>query len=87
METVIYNQTSFETYRNGFSYYYCIETTDFLFEGEIILGSGEHGGETYKYVSHLEESSDDKMDEVQMEAVEKYLDDNIKELVFNAPKI
>lgn len=87
METIIYNQTHFETYKNNFKYYYLIKTIDFVFEGEIILGSGEHGGESYKYVSHLEESSEDEMDEVQREAVEKYLDDNIVELVFNAKKL
>ena len=86
-ETVIYNQTNFETYRNNFKYYYLIETDDFTFEGEIVLGNGEHGGESYKYVSHLEEESEDEMDDVQREAVEKYLDDNINELVFNAKKL
>ena len=86
-ETVIYNQTNFETYKCNFKYYYLIETSDFTFEGEIVLGSGDHGGESYQYVSHLEESSEDEMDEVQIEAVEKYLDTNLKELVLDAPTI
>ena len=80
-QTIIVNQTNFELYRDIFRYFFILETTDFEYEGEIILGSGNHGGESYSYVSHVEFSSDDEMEEEEQEIFEKYLDDNINDVL------
>lgn len=86
MEAIIYNQKSLEVYRNNFKYYFTLETIDETYDGEIVLGTGNHGGETYKYVSHIE-FDDEELNDVETEALEKYFDDNLNEVVFNAPKI
>ena len=82
----IKNFDSIETYINNFKYYFLL-CTDVTIEGEIVLGSGEHGGETYLYVSHVEYSSDNVLNNEETEVLETYLQDNINELVFNAESI
>lgn len=76
------NMEALETYRDSFRYFVVYKGE---FEGEIKIGSGEHGGETYRYVSHIEWDDDNEPEN--SEEIERYLDANLKELVFNAEKI
>jgi hypothetical protein len=56
-------------------------------EGTIVLGYGNHGGETYPYISHIEIEDYKGMDETECEEMyEAYLDNNLDK-VLNAKKL
>lgn len=87
METLIFNERTVGLYQSGGSYYFILnEDNDDFIEGEIVIGNGEHGGETYSHVSHVEFSSDDELDEVEQEEFETYLDNHLIK-IFNSERI
>jgi hypothetical protein len=71
-----------ETYQDSRKYFVVYKGE---FEGEIILGRGNHGGETYIYLSHIEWDDDNEPEN--SEEIETYLEANLNELVLNAEKI
>lgn len=79
METIKYN--SLDLYTWNFKYYYSFTSNDCLLEGEIIIAYGDHGGERYPYISHVEQSSDDQMTDEQQELFEQYLEENINKVL------
>lgn len=68
---------SVEFYKFNNSYY--LHDTDNGIEGEVILGTGSHGGEVYAYVSHVE--FDFELDDLIREAYEDYAYDHIDEIL------
>ena len=67
-----------EVYRHGNRYYFIENETQH--EGEIYLGTGEHGGEYYKYVSHID-MFDTVIDDELTELYENWLEDHIDEIL------
>lgn len=67
-----------EVYRYGRRYYFIDNETQN--EGEIYLGTGEHGGEYYKYVSHID-MFDTVIDDKLTELYESWLEDHIDEIL------
>jgi hypothetical protein len=68
-----------EVYKWGLDYHFNNDETEE--EGKIILGSSPPGGETYKYVSHLEECDD--ISEERQDEIISFLEDNFN-LILNA---
>lgn len=67
-----------EVYRHGIRYYFIDNDTQK--EGEIYLGTGEHGGEYYKYVSHID-MFDNVVDDELAELYKNWLYDHIDEIL------
>ena len=72
-----------EFYRFGFNHYFIDNDNDI--EGTIVLGKGQHDGESYEYLSHLE-FDDDDIDDAIKEAYHNYIYDHIEEAL-NADQI
>jgi hypothetical protein len=71
-----------EFYRFGSGYYFIDNNTSV--EGKIVLGRGNHGGETYDYVSHIE--FDEELPEFIEEQYKEYIDNHLND-VFRADPI
>ena len=66
-----------EFYRFNGSYY--MHNINNGVEGKVILSTGNHGGEVYAYVSHVE--FDFELDEFTYEIYEDYAYDHIDEIL------
>lgn len=86
MKTLTFNNRKLSFYRSGGSYYFLLEEDGDFIEGDIIIGTNDHGGEKYSYVSHVEVSSDQEFSDEEQEEFETYLDNYLTE-IFNAEKI
>ena len=70
-----------EFYRFGNGYYFIDNDTNV--EGKIVIGEGNHGGETYAYVSHIE--FDEELPETIEEEYEEYINNHIDDAISADP--
>ena len=69
-----------EVYRHGIRYYFIDNDTQE--EGEIYLGTGEHGGEYYKYVDYIDMfSAGSQTNEELYDTYKNWLYDHIDEIL------
>lgn len=69
-------------YRSGSTYYFEIDGT--FYNGKIILGKGNHGGEVYEYVDYLDWDSDEHEN---AEEIEEYIENNLYNILKNAEQL
>ena len=75
------------TYTWNFGYHFEYIWGDDVAEGDIIIGSGNHGGETYPYVSHIEITNNVQLPVDVIEAIEEALENDYTKYITNAEKI
>lgn len=75
-----------KTYTWNFSYHFEYESDGKLTEGDIIIGSGNHGGETYPYVSHIEITDGTELSDDTIEEIETELENNYDKYIVHAEK-
>lgn len=71
-----------EVYRFSGNYYFI--DNDTKHEGKIVLGTGNRGNESFKYVSHLEEC--DELSDEEQDKYITYLESNF-DLIKNAKEL
>jgi hypothetical protein len=86
IETYKYQSIGGDRITTMYDYYVTVTIGDNVHEGRIVLGKGDHGGESYQYVSHIE-WEENELDEDTTEQIETMLEENIVEMVFGAKKL